>query len=123
MTQMTRSVFVRSANKSERRQYKNRRTEEMKLSDLSVFSVKRKVRNAIWKSQDAIEKCEADLQAAQYSLAKMQGVPGVEKRVVRNMESAVRSMDTTLADLKSSHSRFVSEQKQPSAAFPRGISV
>jgi hypothetical protein len=96
---------------------------KMKFSDLFTFSVKRKVRSVIWKSQDAIEKVERDLQDARSSLAKMQGVPGVELWVIRLMENNVTGMEKTLSELRAGHARFVAENRKPSPAFPRGITA
>lgn len=95
----------------------------MKFSDLFKFGVKRIVRNAIWKSEDAIEKCESDLQDAESSLAKMRGTPGIEQWVIRHMETAVKGMEHTLAQLRASHARFVAENRKPSPAFPTGITA
>jgi hypothetical protein len=95
----------------------------MKFSDIFKFTVRRKVRAAIWKSEDAIERAEDDLRAAKSDLLEMRGRPGIERWVISNMEAAVKSMEGNLASMKADHNRFVVEQKRPSASFPRGISV
>jgi hypothetical protein len=95
----------------------------MGLFSFTANKLKSKIRENIYRSEDAIEKAERDLAEAQSSLAKLQGVPGVERWVVTGIEEAVKGMEKLLAQLKTDHARYVIEQRKPSPAFPRGISV
>ncbi len=95
----------------------------MKFSDLFKFSVRRKVRGVIWKSQDAIEKCEAALLDASNSLIEMLEDPNSDRFAVRQMERAVVGMVENLKALKLNHARFIAENRKPSPAFKHGISA
>jgi hypothetical protein len=95
----------------------------MGLFSFTANKLKSRIREIIYRSSDRIEKAERDLQNAKSSLAKMQGVPGIEQRVVSTMEATVKAMEKTLADLRSNHARFAAENRKPSPAFPRGITV
>jgi hypothetical protein len=95
----------------------------MKLSDLSAFSIKRKIRNAIWWSEEQIARCSEDVQRFKNELLKHESGPKLEAGALKQLRTFVEAMERNLEEMRIVHARFVSEQKKPSPGFPKGISV
>jgi hypothetical protein len=95
----------------------------MKFSDIFKFQVRRKVRNAIWKSEDAMQRIETDILQFKNRLAQYERDPQAELGAISQLQTYIRAMEENLVEFKLNHARFVVEQRTPSAAFPRGIAA
>lgn len=95
----------------------------MGLSNFSGLKLRRKIRNSIWKSEDAIEAADANVAALKNVLQTVQADPSAERWAVNQMRTGIKLMEGALSGLKKNHLQYESEQRKKSPAFPRGISV